>query len=31
MLIDSDIEIAFSIGKEKSVVKNLDILRNFNL
>jgi hypothetical protein len=31
MLTDSDIEIAFSMGKEKSIVKNLDILRNFNL
>jgi hypothetical protein len=30
-LNESDIEIAFSLGKEKSVVKNLDILRNFNL
>jgi len=28
VLNDSDIEIAFSLGKEKSLVKNLDILRN---
>jgi len=28
VLNDSDIEIVFSLGKEKSVVKNLDILQN---
>ena len=30
-LNDNDVEIAFSFGKEKSVVKNLDILRNIEL
>jgi hypothetical protein len=30
-LNDSDVDISFSVGKDKSVIKNLDILRNFDL